>query len=377
MKTNFKFVASETGSIYPPTHTHFTTVDILNLHYNEPHKPLDLSKMQHRPFNFWRYEEVLPAFPKAQRVSLGEGISGLLPKQINRSQVWLKSDYLFPTGSYKDRGAAMLLTHAQWLGVSSLVQDSSGNAGCAVAAYAAAAQIHCKIFVPEATAEAKLIQIKSYGADLQRIAGTREDTANAAAIAAQNAYYASHCYNPLFYEGTKTFFYEVFEQFKGELPEVFLLPAGNGTLILGAIIAFRELLAMQLIANMPKIIALQTEACAPIYQAFSQGNCDIKGLHTPSVQDSYAEGIAIAAPARATQILEAVRQTGGEVITIQEQEIMPAWKKMAKQGLFIEPTSAALMAALHQVTLTEKGNRIVAPITGHGLKAVDKLSKFV
>ncbi|HWQ21211.1 MAG TPA: pyridoxal-phosphate dependent enzyme, partial [Clostridia bacterium] len=145
-----------------------------------------------RPHDLWRYREALPV--SGDIVTMGEGCTPLLPVPFRTATLLVKQEQLFPTGSYKDRGAALLISRLRELGVERVVEDSSGNAGCAVAAYAARAGIACDIYVPADTSPAKTAQIEAYGATLHRIAGTREDTASAAMEAAATAVYASHVY---------------------------------------------------------------------------------------------------------------------------------------------------------------------------------------
>ena len=136
----------------------------------------------------------------------------LIPVGIEGTEVLVKQDQLFPTGSYKDRGAAVLISHLHSLGITEILEDSSGNAGSAIAAYAAKADIDCTVLVPESTSPGKLVQIRASGAQLQCFPGNRQETADAALRLANSAYYASHSWNPFFFHGTKTFAFEVCEQ---------------------------------------------------------------------------------------------------------------------------------------------------------------------
>ena len=207
---------------------------------------------------------------KDATVSLGEGMTPLLTLQIGGREVLVKQDHLFPTGSYKDRGASVLISQVKSLGIRQVVEDSSGNAGCAIAAYCAKAGIGCDIYVPKDTAPAKLAQILSYGATLHKILGSREDTAAAVMEAAQTHYYASHSWNPFFFQGTKTFAYEVCEQMDWQAPDIVVLPVGNGTLLLGAYIGFKELVNSGIIHRIPCLIGVQAEGCAPLAKAFTE-----------------------------------------------------------------------------------------------------------
>ncbi len=319
----------------------------------------------------WRYREALPVEQEANIVTLGEGFTPLIQLNIGGQKVWVKQDQLFPTGSYKDRGAAVLVSKMKELGVDYCVEDSSGNAGCAVAAYCARAGIGCEIYVPEDTAQAKLAQIQLYGARLVRVPGSREDTARAVMAAAERHYYASHSWNPFFFQGTKTFAYEVCEQLGWRAPEVVILPVGNGTLLLGAWIGFNELAQAGLISTMPQLVAVQSENCAPLAQAWAQNLVTYPAIEK---KETLAEGIAIAAPVRGDQILSAVRQSGGEFITVSDLEIKASLKALARQGFYVEPTAAAATAGVEKYLAGhDRAAQIVTVFTGHGLKATEKM----
>jgi threonine synthase len=176
----------------------------------QPHFPID--KIRQRKPTMWRYREAIPIFEDKNIISFDEGFTPLLPVNFGDKPVWIKQDHLFPTGSYKDRGASVLISKVKELGVTDVVEDSSGNAGCAIAAYCAKAEIECQIFVPEGTSAGKLAQVQFYGAQLNKISGTREDTARAVLKAAEKDYYASHSWNPFFFHGTKTARLLLFEE---------------------------------------------------------------------------------------------------------------------------------------------------------------------
>ncbi len=335
-----------------------------------PRFPLD--KIAARKPGLWRYREAIPLPQGAEIVSFDEGFTPLLPVEVAGRTVLVKQDHLFPSGSYKDRGATVMISQAKHLGVPAVVEDSSGNAGCAVAAYCAKAGIACDIYVPESTSPGKLAQIQMYGAGLHRIPGSREDTSAAVTQAAQTTYYASHSWNPFFFHGTKTFAFEVCEQLGWKAPDTLILPAGNGTLLLGAAIGFDELLQAGVIERLPRLVAVQAEACAPLEEAFTAGQSVPAAIDK---RDTLAEGIAIAEPVRGKQILQAVRKSDGAFVTVTEDEILSALKAMSRQGYYIEPTAAATIAGVARyLPETRPGEVIVSVFTGHGLKATEKLS---
>jgi threonine synthase len=302
---------------------------------------------------------------------MGEGFTPLEPMEWNGHQILLKIDYLFPTGSYKDRGATVLISKLKELGVMKVVEDSSGNAGCAIAAYCAKGGVKCEIYVPQATSLGKLVQIQAYGATLRRIKGSRKRTAEVTMEAASKIYYASHCWNPFFLHGTKTFAFEIWEQMGWKAPHGIVLPVGHGTLFLGTYIGFKELKEAGMVKRIPRLVAIQSASCAPLDQAFKKGWKETKPIETK--RETMAEGIAIAEPVRGRQILEAIRETDGEVLTVTEKEIGVAMREMGIKGHFIEPTSAATIAGLKKYLKHSKKETIVSTLTGMGLKAAGKM----
>jgi threonine synthase len=336
---------------------------------------LDPVKIKGRPPSLWRYREAIPIDRDENIVSFGEGFTPLLEVRFEGRPVWVKQDHLYPTGSYKDRGASVLISKMKELGVSQCVEDSSGNAGCAVAAYCARAGISCDIYVPADTAAAKLAQIQLYGAGLVRVPGSREDTARAVMTAAGVHYYASHSWNPFFFQGTKTFAYEVCEQSGWKAPDVVILPAGNGTLLLGAQIGFEDLRRAGIIERSPRLVAVQAEACAPLAEAWFQ---NLPDYATIQKKETLAEGIAIATPIRGSQIIQAVRQSGGEFITVSDREIKASLKALARQGFYVEPTSAAAAAGVSKyLSAHPEPEMIVSVFTGNGLKTTEKMLALI
>ncbi len=304
---------------------------------------------------------------------MGEGFTPLEEMEFNRHRVLLKIDYLFPTGSYKDRGATVLISKMRELGIRKVLEDSSGNGGSAIAAYCVKAGIECEIYVPGSTSPGKLVQIRTYGATLKRVNGSREKTAEMAMEAASKIYYASHCWNPFFLHGTKTFAFEIWEQIGWRTPDALVLPVGHGTLLLGAYIGFKELKEAGMVERVPKIVGVQSAGCAPLFQAFKKGWRESFPIEK---KETMAEGIAIANPVRGKQILEAIRETGGEVLTVTEREIEVAMKEMGQKGHFIEPTSAATISGLKKYLNQKKKKEIVvSTLTGTGLKSVEKMLK--
>jgi threonine synthase len=283
----------------------------------------------------------------------------------HRPQTLVKLDYLMPTLSFKDRGAAVLVSVARALGAGHLVADSSGNAGASIAAYAARAGLSCRVYVPDATLTQKRTQLGAHGAEVVVVKGSRADAAAAAiqAVDESDAFYASHVWHPAFFEGTKTFAYEAWEQLGRRAPDEVFLPVGNGTLLLGAARGFADLHQAGLIDSMPRLVAVQASACNPVERAWRTG------VPAPTAVDcgpTSAEGIAIEAPVRGRQVLAAVRATGGRVIGVGEEAIIEAQAGLAARGLYVEATAAAVYAGL--LVEPPADRLVVLPLCGAGLK---------
>ena len=265
---NLSFKCSLCGREVPVDTMDFRCVcgGLFDLQFAPP--PFSLDSVDKREWSLFRYREFLPVTNDLWKdISMGEGMT---PVAALANNVLVKADYLMPTLSFKDRGAALVIWLAKTLGVKKVIQDSSGNAGNSIAAYAARAGMECEIYVPEGTSPAKIKMIGSYGAAVRELPLSRDDTAKACRekAAKGTGYYASHVFNPFFYQGTKTFVYETLEQL-GRIPDNIFIPVGNGTLLIGALLALDELVSSGVIAGRPKIFAVQSERCAPLLAAFA------------------------------------------------------------------------------------------------------------
>jgi threonine synthase len=321
--------------------------------------------------SLWRFSASLPPLSKnaIDRVTMGEGGTPLISLG---EKLKGKGDYFMPTLSFKDRGAVVLVAMMAQYGIKRCALDSSGNAGTAIAAYCARADIECDVFVPAHTSDKKVAQIVAHGAKVHLIEGSREDTATATKefINREKVFYASHIFNPFFYEGTKTYLYELFEQYNYSLPEMIVVPVGNGTLFLGAIIALDEMVANHLIERIPLLVAVQAKNCAPIAHAFTHQLSHIEEIKSSS---TVAEGIASAQPARGDQILANIRRTNSIVVSVDEEQILSSQESLAKMGVYVELTSAANYAGYLQ-SIKEDEERAsltaVIPLCGAGLKSL-------
>lgn len=317
-------------------------------------------------WSMFRYRRFMALEDESWRdITMGEGMTPIIRLD---GQVLLKMDYCMPTLSFKDRGAAVLMAHCKAAGVDRVVQDSSGNAGNSVAAYAARAGIRCEIFVPEGTSPKKIAMTESYGAKCTVVPGTRDHCADVCRekVAREGVYYANHVVNPFFYEGTKTYIYEALEQL-GRIPEHILIPVGNGTLFLGAIRALEHLLDSGVIARMPQIIAVQGENCDPLLRAAEKGRREPEEI-TP--RPTIAEGIAIGRPLRGAEILAYAEKYGVRFVYAPEDQILQARAKLAERGVYCEHTTAANYAAfLHYCQMYGPVQDCLITMCGAGLKS--------
>ena len=307
-------------------------------------------------------------------IALGEGNTpsvnlDSVGKRLGLDRLYAKLEMMNPTGSFKDRGTAVMMSVAKELGISEVVEDSSGNAGASVAAYAARAGIQAHIFAPSSAPSAKVSQIEVYGARTHLIDGDRQAVTDAAIDFAErnDMVYASHNLSPYFTEGTKTFAYEVADQFDGDLPRHIVIPVGNGSLLIGVHRGFVELRNRGRISAIPKLHAVQASAVMPLAAAFID-----ESQPAPTASTTIAGGIAVANPPRLRQSLRTLRQTGGSAVAVEESNIVRWQRVIAEQeGIFVEPTSAAAFAGVEALIgngAIPRTESILVAATGFGLK---------
>jgi threonine synthase len=298
---------------------------------------------------------------------MGEGWTPLVGESFRGMSVLWKLEFVSPTGSYKDRGIAPLFTLLKEAGVRAVVEDSSGNAGASVAAYAARAEIPASIYVPAHASPAKLRQIAAYGAQVVPIAGPRANATRAALAALdEHIAYASHVWQPAVLSGLRTFAWETWEQMGRQAPDWLVAPVGQGTLLLGAYQGFVALQSAGLIERVPRLVAVQAAHCAPLYSAWER---HADGVDSVAGERSVAEGISISSPVHGARLLAAIRHSGGLVLTVSEEEILSAQENLTRRGLYIEPTAAAAPAALPRLAKHVRDDQsVLVPLTGSGLK---------
>jgi threonine synthase len=331
------------------------------------------------PASMWRYHPVLPAGPE-EAVTLGEGFTPLLElkrlgSDLGFTDLWVKDEGQNPTASFKARGMSAAVTMARQLGVTKLAAPSAGNAGGALAAYAAAAGLEAHIFMPSDVPQSNYLESKAAGANVTLVDGLISDCGRIVAERKEKEgwFEVSTLKEPYRIEGKKTMGYELAEQFGWTLPDAVLYPCGGGVGLIGMWKAFQELEILGWIgAKRPKMIAVQAQGCAPIVRAFEAGSSKSdfwQGAHT------VASGLRVPKALGDFLILEAVRESGGTAVAVSDEDMMDAAIKLASlEGVFAAPEGGACFAALP--TLVKTGvlgsdERIVVYNTGSGLKYLE------
>lgn len=322
----------------------------------------------------WRYASAIGVYA-AHAITLGEGWTPLIRGEWRGASTHFKLEFMMPTGSFKDRGMTVLVSYLKSHGIDYVLEDSSGNAGASLSAYAAAAGMRCRILVPESASYPKIAQIAACGADVVTIRGSRQDVADAAVRMSSEVFYASHNWVPFFVEGTKTLAYELWEQLGFRAPDNVVTPLGYGSNVLGCLRGFDELARNGEIDRMPRIFGVQAENCAPYYAAYKAGG---ESLVATDIKPTIAEGIASSKPTRVKEVLRGVRESGGAIVAVSEDEIVAALRDLARKGLYVEPTSAAGAAGLTQLIasgLVKPDETTVLVLTGSGLKASERIGE--
>jgi threonine synthase len=345
-----------------------------------------LKSLSGRPATLWRYRELLPVRSSEMVTTLGEGFSPVVSlgevEGAEEVGVSLKDDGSMPTGSFKARGMAVAVSRAKELGLRSLYVPSAGNAGVALAAYAARAGLKARVYLPERTPASMKRAVRLYGGEVVEVRGTIREAGETARSRekGRGSFDLSTLREPYRVEGKKTMGFEVFEQSTGEgLPDAIVYPTGGGTGLVGMAKAFSELKALGLLDRSPRLYAVQPEGCAPVARALSEGASRV----TPWV-DPYtvAPGLLVPAPFSSERVLEAVRSTRGGGVTVTDREILTAMAALAaRHGVSASPEGAAPYAALPKLLRNRSvrpGERVLLYNTGTGLPfSVEALERGV
>jgi threonine synthase len=330
-----------------------------------------------REASLWRYRELLPVRDSQQIVTLGEGWTPLLPltrlaKEWGLRHAWVKDESQMPTGSFKARGMAVAVSRARELGVKRVAVPSAGNAGGALATYAARAGLEAFIFVPEDVPLVNQIECEAAGAHTFLVRGLITDCGRLVRVNADRMAWfdMSTLREPYRVEGKKTMGFELAEQLDWELPDVVLYPTGGGTGLVGMWKAWEELERIGWIGpRRPRMVAVQAEGCAPIVRAFHAGAEEATPWENAATG---ASGLRVPTAVGDRLMLRALRESGGNAVAVSEAEIAAAIRLLAsREGLFAAPEGAATVAGLRHLLdehLVDPGERIVLFNTGSGLK---------
>ena len=321
-----------------------------------------------RKAGFWRHATNLPLGRSAAHVTLGEGDTPLIRLPSLGGNVYAKLEFLAPTGSFKDRGAATAVSRFASIGITSIVDDSAGNGGVSLAAYCAAAGIRCDIHALASSSPVRLRQVQAYGARYIPVQGSRAAATEAAVAASEQSYYAGHAWDPFFIEGIKTIAYELAEQLVGDPPARVIFPLGQGTLLLGLLRGFRELVGAGRLLRQPRLIAVQTDACAPLHTMVQDGLNRLPLVSRPA--RIMADGIAVAAPVRWRELVDDARGGAISIVAAPDGAIPAALQRLGACGLYVEPTSAVVLTEYERsLENGEPAGATVLILTSSGLKA--------
>jgi threonine synthase len=374
MTDEVRYVNPRTGGAWPVEEPLWCAPDdkgYVNLTPGKGLTPRDIDTAEQ---SLWRYRNAIRLSAPPPCI-LGEGWTPLLEADWDGLPVRFKADFLMPSGSFKDRGTAVMLSYLKQRGITEILEDSSGNAGASVATYAAAFGMNSRIFVPASAPAPKRYQIAAMGSEVVPVPGSRDDVAQAAVAASKMCFYAGHNYQPYFLEGTKTLAFELWEQLGFAVPDNIVIPCGQGSNVMGCHIGFLELMACGQVASLPRIFAIQAANAAPYYAAYrAGGDSPVKIEARPTI----ADGIASARGVRVPEVLRAVRETGGGCLAVEEDEIVTALRKLTARGYFVEPTTAAAGAGLSRLIaegVVQPEQTTVVILTGSGLKAVEKIGE--
>jgi threonine synthase len=333
----------------------------------------------------WRYDDVLPVDNPDHRVSLGEGFTPLLTSRrlgslVGLPRLFIKDESGEPTGSFKARGLALAVSMAKALGVKDVCLPSAGNAGSALAAYAAKAGLKAHVFVPKDIASIFIMETRAYGAEVVTVDGLITDAGTlCAAKAKENGWYeCATLKEPYRVEGKKTMGYEIAEQMGWKLPDAILYPTGGGTGLIGMWKAFREMEAMGYVGpGRPRMYAIQAEGCAPIVKAFTEG---LEEAPMWEGAQTLAHGLRVPKALGDFLILRAVRESHGSAIAVSDTEIIQGVKDAAaNEGIFMAPEGGACIAALRKLKANghlSPDDSVVVFNTGTGFKYVENMAPF-
>lgn len=311
----------------------------------------------------WKYWAFMPVKDLSRIVTMGEGGTPLLEnKNLGRNRLLIKYEASNPTGSFKDRGSSLEITKALEYEKRSVALASTGNMGASVAAYAAFAGLECRVFVPEMIGKEKITQIKAYGACIIDVKGDYSTAMRQAEEYVKSSESFLTGDYPWRSEGTKTIGFEIADQLYWHIPEHVVVPVGNGTLIWSIYEAFKELTLVGITDSIPRITGVQVDACSPVVYAWENGLNELIPMENP---ETIATAIACGDPIDGLAALKAIRDSGGEALRVSDKEVLYARDKLARNGIFVEPSGAVAYAGIMKKKFE---GTVVVLATGHGLK---------
>ncbi len=330
-----------------------------------------------RGLSVWRYRELLPVDNDRFITTLAEGGTGLhycprLGHEIGLKRLYVKNEGENPTGSFKDRGMTVALSKARELGKRKVVCASTGNTAASLAAYSARAGLSCIVIVPEGkVATGKMLQVMIHGARIFQVRGDFDEAMRAVVTLTERrkGFYLMNSLNPFRLEGQKTLAFEVCDQLDGRAPDALVLPVGNGGNISAIWKGFTEFRTLGITKTRPRMIGIQAENAAPIAKAVKRKQNKIQPVTNPR---TIASAIRIGSPVNWTKVLPAINESRGTAETVSDKEILRAQRDLAsKEGIFVEPASAASIAGLRksrEAGRIDRSDLVVCVTTGHGLK---------
>ncbi|OGU85329.1 MAG: threonine synthase [Ignavibacteria bacterium RBG_16_35_7] len=332
------------------------------------------------PGKFWLYPDLWPLnfqnFRDDQLIKLALPSDQFLKYITNKREFWILDDTRNPTLSYKDRASSLVALKALQLGITEIAAASTGNAGSSLAGICARLGIKSRIYVPKNIPEAKRIQIEAYGAKLFVVDGDYDKAFDVCLEESKknNLYNRNTAYNPLTIEGKKSAAYDIFISSQGNIPDMILVPVGDGVIISGIYKGFKELLALNWIDKLPKLIAVQSTGSDALVRYLSTGKFEHKPANT------IADSISAGAPRNLYMAADTVKKSNSFAIAVTDEEILSAQKEFIKQtGILCEPSSASVYAAYIKLLSVDKLNssdRYLLLITGNGLKDIKALRKI-
>lgn len=354
--------------------------------YRQAAQMIDKDNSTERPWSMWRYREILPVRDDANIISLGEGGTPLLPSaaigaELGLKHLYFKDESVNPTGSFKARGLGMAVSRAKELGIGRVIIPTAGNAGSAVAAYAARAGIDCKVVMPKDVPAPFLVDCVYHGAQIELVDGSIKDCGERVAelVRDEGWFSMATLKEPYRIEGKKTMGYELAEHFDHNLPDVVIYPTGGGTGLIGMWKAFDEMERMEWIdSRRPRMVAVQSDGCAPIPRAYEQGRDRAEEWQNPH---TLAAGLRVPSAVGDFLMLRAIRESGGLALAVSDEEIIrDTFEIASKEGIFTAPEGGAVLSCLKQMLAkgdVSSNDRIVLFITGSGYKYLDVLEQHV